>query len=48
MAFGHGLCSEHLESPERAKILAVWHLLEIARTTVGRSIHCMNNPKITA
>ncbi|KRP49813.1 hypothetical protein VRC24_15235 [Pseudomonas poae] len=41
-------CSEHLESPERAKILAVWHLLEIARTTVDRSIHCLNNPKTTA
>ena len=33
-------CGEQLESPERAKILAVWHLLEIAKTTVDRSINC--------
>ncbi|WP_248732788.1 hypothetical protein [Pseudomonas sp. MWU13-2517] len=34
-------CGELLENPERAKILAVWHLLEIARTTVDRSIECL-------
>ena len=34
-------CGELLHSPGRAKILAVWHLLEIARTTVDRSIECM-------
>ena len=34
-------CGELLDSPGRAKILAVWHLLEIARTTVDRSIECM-------
>ncbi|OAE13282.1 hypothetical protein AZH11_07405 [Pseudomonas simiae] len=34
-------CSEMLASPERAKILAVWHLLEMARTTVDRSIECL-------
>jgi hypothetical protein len=34
-------CSEKLASPERAKILAVWHLLEMARTTVDRSIECL-------
>ncbi|OAE11497.1 hypothetical protein AZH11_19340 [Pseudomonas simiae] len=35
-------CSELLTSPERAKILAVWHLLELAKTTVDRSIECLN------
>jgi len=30
-------CGELLASPGRAKILAVWHLLEIAKTTVDRS-----------
>ena len=34
-------CSEMLVSPERAKILAVWHLLEMAKTTVDRSIECL-------
>ncbi|GAB5335703.1 DUF6124 family protein [Pseudomonas fluorescens] len=34
-------CSEKLASPERAKILAVWHLLEMAKTTVDRSIECL-------
>ncbi len=34
-------CGDQLASPERAKILAVWHLLEIAKTTVDRSIACM-------
>ncbi|WP_248750299.1 hypothetical protein [Pseudomonas sp. MWU15-20650] len=34
-------CGELLQSPERAKILAVWHLLEIAKTTVDCSIECM-------
>ncbi|KAF1031798.1 MAG: hypothetical protein GAK37_00701 [Pseudomonas sp.] len=35
-------CGELLQSPERAKILAVWHLLEIAKTTVDRSIECLH------
>ena len=34
-------CGALLPSPERAKILAVWHLLEIAKTTVDRSIACL-------
>ncbi|MBN2976055.1 DUF6124 family protein [Pseudomonas lactucae] len=34
-------CGEALDNPQRAKILAVWHLLEIARATVDRSIECM-------
>lgn len=34
-------CGELLHSPERAKVLAVWHLLEIAKTTVDRSIECL-------
>ncbi|WP_439864964.1 DUF6124 family protein [Pseudomonas antarctica] len=34
-------CGEQMASPERAKILAVWHLLEIAKTTVDRTIECM-------
>ncbi|AUG07038.1 DUF6124 family protein [Pseudomonas sp. S09G 359] len=41
-------CGEQLASPERAKILAVWHLLEIARTTVDRSIECLKPAKATA
>ncbi|MBI6633865.1 hypothetical protein YA0871_14450 [Pseudomonas paralactis] len=40
-------CGELLDSPVRAKILAVWHLLEIARTTVDRSIECMKPLKAT-
>ncbi|MFA1818571.1 DUF6124 family protein, partial [Pseudomonas fluorescens] len=38
-------CSELLTSPERAKILAVWHLLEMAKTTVDRSIECLKPAK---
>ncbi|WP_133634758.1 MULTISPECIES: hypothetical protein [unclassified Pseudomonas] len=41
-------CGELLRSPERAKILAVWHLLEIAKTTVDRSIECLTGTKATA
>ena len=41
-------CSELLPSPERAKILAVWHLLEMAKTTVDRSIECLNPVKTPA
>ena len=41
-------CGELLQSPERAKILAVWHLLEIAKTTVDRSIECLTGTKATA
>ncbi|MBY8931952.1 MULTISPECIES: DUF6124 family protein [Pseudomonas] len=41
-------CGELLQSPERAKILAVWHLLEIAKTTVDRSIECLTCTKPTA
>jgi len=36
-------CGEQLASPERAKILAVWHLLEIAKTTVDCSIECLKH-----
>ncbi|ARB27431.1 hypothetical protein HX787_29040 [Pseudomonas tolaasii] len=36
-------CGELPESPDRAKILAVWHLLEIAKTTVDRSIDCLKH-----
>ena len=41
-------CSEQLPNPERAKILAVWHLLEMAKTTVDRSIECLNPAKTPA
>ncbi|ANF85638.1 hypothetical protein A7J50_2229 [Pseudomonas antarctica] len=41
-------CSELLTSPERAKILAVWHLLELAKTTVDRSIECLNPAHLPA
>ena len=34
-------CGELLPPPERAKVLAVWHLLEMAKTTVDRSIECL-------
>ncbi|MGX5797238.1 DUF6124 family protein, partial [Pseudomonas sp. E2-15] len=30
-------CSEQLPNPERAKILAVWHLLEMAKTVNQRA-----------
>ena len=38
-------CGDLLASPQRAKILAVWHLLEVAKTTVDRSIECLNPTK---
>lgn len=38
-------CGEQSASPERAKILAVWHLLEMAKTTVDRSIECLKPAK---
>ncbi|MGE1154014.1 DUF6124 family protein [Pseudomonas kitaguniensis] len=41
-------CGEPLASPERAKILAVWHLLEMAKTTVDRAIDCLKPQKVTA
>ncbi|NVZ69539.1 DUF6124 family protein [Pseudomonas costantinii] len=41
-------CGDLLASPERAKILAVWHLLEMAKTTVGRSIECLTPAKAPA
>jgi hypothetical protein len=41
-------CSELLASPQRAKILAVWHLLEMARTTVDRTIECLTPAKAPA
>ena len=41
-------CGDLLASPQRAKILAVWHLLEVAKTTVDRSIECLNPSKPTA
>ena len=37
-------CGEHLPGTQRAKVLAVWHLLEIAKTTVDRSIECLHPP----
>ncbi|CRM84179.1 MULTISPECIES: DUF6124 family protein [unclassified Pseudomonas] len=39
-------CGEHLQSAERAKVLAVWHLLEIAKAMVDRSITCLH-PRAT-
>lgn len=41
-------CGEQLASPQREKILAVWHLLEIAKTTVDRSIECLKPAKAAA
>ena len=38
-------CGEQLQSPERAKVLAVWHLLEIAKAMVDRSIECLHPRK---
>ncbi|MDF3240822.1 hypothetical protein [Pseudomonas veronii] len=34
-------CGDHLPPHDRAKIHAVWHLLEMAKTVVDRSIDCM-------
>ena len=39
-------CGEHLQNAERAKVLAVWHLLEIAKAMVDRSITCLH-PRAT-
>ncbi|WP_017475967.1 DUF6124 family protein [Pseudomonas sp. PAMC 26793] len=36
---------EQLQSPERAKVLAVWHLLEMAKAMVDRSIECLHPRK---
>ncbi|WP_242167243.1 MULTISPECIES: hypothetical protein [unclassified Pseudomonas] len=41
-------CGELLASPQREKILAVWHLLEVAKTTVDRSIECLKPAKTAA
>ncbi|MHA6573287.1 DUF6124 family protein [Pseudomonas yamanorum] len=38
-------CGEQLQSPERAKVLAVWHLLEMAKAMVDRSIECLHPRK---
>ncbi|MGY2327451.1 DUF6124 family protein [Pseudomonas sp. SDT2931_S440] len=38
-------CGEQLQSPERAKVLTVWHLLEIAKAMVDRSIECLHPRK---
>lgn len=35
-------CGEQLPAAARAKVLAVWHLLEIAKTTLDRSIDCLS------
>jgi hypothetical protein len=34
-------CCEHLQPHGRAKVHAVWHLLEMAKTVVDRTIDCM-------
>ncbi|NWN47706.1 hypothetical protein HT121_08700 [Pseudomonas sp. MAFF 301514] len=41
-------CGETLSNPERARILAVWHLLEIAKATVDRSIEYLKPAPATA
>ncbi|WHT79187.1 DUF6124 family protein [Pseudomonas rhodesiae] len=41
-------CGEQLQSPERAKVFAVWHLLEFAKATVDRSIECLGAVKAQA
>ncbi|QHD07852.1 DUF6124 family protein [Pseudomonas sp. R76] len=41
-------CGEQLASPQREKILAVWHLLEVAKTTVDRSIEYLKPAKTAA
>jgi len=37
-------CRDHLQDHDRAKIQAVWHLLEIAKAMVDRSIECLHPP----
>ncbi|MCP1466616.1 MULTISPECIES: hypothetical protein [unclassified Pseudomonas] len=34
-------CCEHLQPHDRAKVHAVWHLLDMAKTVVDRTIDCM-------
>ncbi len=38
-------CGDQLQSPERAKVLAVWLLLESAKAMVDRSIECLHPRK---
>ncbi|MET0776777.1 MAG: hypothetical protein ABWZ65_15025 [Pseudomonas mandelii] len=34
-------CGEHLKGADRAMVFSVWHLLEIAKAMVDRSIDCL-------
>ena len=34
-------CGDHLKGAERAMVFSVWHLLEIAKAMVDRSIDCL-------
>jgi hypothetical protein len=34
-------CGDHLKGADRAMVFSVWHLLEIAKAMVDRSIECL-------
>ncbi|WP_285419568.1 hypothetical protein [Pseudomonas sp. efr-133-TYG-5] len=34
-------CGDHLDGADRAMVFSVWHLLEIAKAMVDRSIDCL-------
>ena len=36
-------CGDNLQPHDRAKIHAVWHLLEMAKTVIDRSIDCLHS-----
>ncbi|MBV4476557.1 hypothetical protein N8H74_09010 [Pseudomonas sp. B2M1-30] len=35
-------CGDHLDGADRAMVFSVWHLLEIAKAMVDRSIDCLH------
>ncbi|WP_338920973.1 hypothetical protein V0M98_29805 [Pseudomonas silesiensis] len=38
-------CGDHLKGADRAMVFSVWHLLEIAKAMVDRSIDCLGMTK---
>ena len=38
-------CGDHLKGADRAMVFSVWHLLEIAKAMVDRSIDCLGMKK---
>jgi hypothetical protein len=38
-------CGDHLKGADRAMVFSIWHLLEIAKAMVDRSIDCLGMKK---